>query len=128
IEIQSAAGPGPTTTPNPTSPAGTPADSISVDWDKPTPQDSVFHGQEGDCAETGDGGDSDTNARKNRMDVPSSYHLVTWNAINSLAAPQGAPRSRADWTPDQLAVITPFEGAAITVERFLYKVKPETSS
>src|SRR6266568_2439201 len=130
IEIQSAAGPGstPTPTPTPTPPVGTPADSISANWDKPDPQDSVFHGQEGDCAETGDGGDSDTNARKNRMDIPSSYHLISWDAINNLAVPQHAKRSRADWTPDQLAVIAPFEGAAVTVQGFLYKVKPETSS
>ena len=61
-------------------------------------------------------------------DIPSSYHLVTWDAINSLAVPQHAKRSRADWTPDQLAVIAPFEGAAVTVQGFLYKAKPETSS
>src|SRR5438094_10348909 len=37
------------------------ATAISGDWDKPTPQDSIFHSAEGDCGETGKGGDSDTN-------------------------------------------------------------------
>jgi hypothetical protein len=127
LEIETGPGPTPTPTPTPTPPPGTPADSVSADWDKPDPQDSVFHGQEGDCAETGDGGDSDTNARKNRTDVPSTYHPVTWNAINSLQVPR-AKRSRMDWTQAQLDVIAPFEGAAVTVQGFLIKVKPETSS
>src|SRR5262249_36831087 len=70
-----------------------PADSISTEWEKPDPQSSVFHGEEGDCQETGDGGDADTNIRKNRIDIPVSYHPVTWSAINNTPFPQGAPRS-----------------------------------
>lgn len=105
-----------------------PADAISTEWAKPDPQRSVFHGQEGDCGESGDGGDSDTNLRKNRIDSPSSYHPVTWDAINNTPFPQGAPRSRADWSDAQLAQIKPLEGAAITVEGFLFKVKVEKTS
>ena len=118
IEIQSASAltPTPTRVPSPTpastaTPApilGTAANSMDANWEKPDPQDSVFHGDEGDCGETGDGGDSATNARKNRMDVPSSYHLVTWDTVNTQAVPQGAPKSRAKWTQAQLGVITPF--------------------
>jgi hypothetical protein len=105
-----------------------PVTSISSDWDKPTPQSSSFESDEGSCGETGDGGDADTNRRKNRTDVQASYHVVAWDAINNLDYAKGAPRSRSGWTPAQLATISPFEGAAITVEGYLYKVKVESSS
>jgi hypothetical protein len=105
-----------------------PAKAVSSDWDKPAPQDNTFHSAEGDCGETGDGGDTDTNKRKNRIDVPSAYHPVTWDAINTLAYPHGAPKSRMDWTPDQLGQILTFEGAALSVEGYLYKVKVESTS
>ena len=107
---------------------GAPADEISIDWERPDPQSSVFHGSEGDCGETGDGGDADTNIRKNRVDIPTSYHPVTWAAINNTPFPQGAPRSRADWSDSQLAQIKPIEGVAISVEGFLVKVKVEKTS
>jgi len=107
---------------------GAPATEISSEWDKPAPQTAPFQSDEGSCGETGDGGDTDTNRRKNRTDAPGSYHLVTLDAINSLDYSKNAPRSRMDWTADQLATITPVEGAAITVEGFLYKVKIESSS
>jgi hypothetical protein len=105
-----------------------PADAISTLWEKPDPQSSVFHGQEGNCGETGDGGDADTNIRKNRIDVPATYHPVTWDAINNTPFPQGAPKSRANWSAAQLAQIKPIEGSAITVEGFLFKVKVEKTS
>ncbi len=105
-----------------------PAKAISPDWEKPDPHSSVFHGHEGDCGETGDGGDADTNIRKNRTDIPATYHLVTWDAINNTAFPQGAPRSRANWSDEQLAQIRAFEGAAVAVEGFLFKVKVEKTS
>jgi len=101
---------------------------ISSAWDKPEPQTSAFQSDEGPCGETGEGGDADTNRRKNRTDVPTAYHLVTWDAINNLNYPEGAPRSRANWTQEQLGVISPFEGVAITVVGYLYKIKVEKSS
>jgi len=104
------------------------ATAVSPDWDKPAPQTASFESDEGTCGETGDGGDTDTNRRKNRTDVPSSFHLVTWDAINTLDYAKGALKSRMDWTQDQLATITPVEGAALTVEGFLFKVKVESSS
>jgi uncharacterized protein YraI len=106
----------------------TAASAISSDWDKPDPRGSVFHGQEGDCQPGGDGGDSITNPRKNRIDVPDSYHSVTWDAMNNLDYPKNAPRSLDKWTDTQLAAITPVQGVAVSVEGFLVKVKVETSS
>jgi hypothetical protein len=133
ISIQLGGQPSTTPQPPPTAGAGgliesNPLSAISSSWEKETPSDTVFHGDEGDCAETGDGGDADTNKLKNRVDVPSAYHYVTWDAINSALYPQGAPRSRANWTQAQLDQITPVEGAAIAVEGYLYKVKVESSS
>lgn len=131
ISIQ-AGGPPVPPQPPPTGAGGliesSPVSSISSDWDKGTPSDTVFHGDEGDCAQTGDGGDADTNKLKNRVDVPPAYHYVTWDAINVTTYPQGAPRSRANWTQSQLNQITPVEGAPIAVEGYLYKVKVESSS
>lgn len=106
----------------------TPASSVSSDWEKPAPQSASFESDEGTCGETGDGGDTDTNRRKNRTDVPAIYHAVTWTAINNLDYAKGAPKSRMDWAPSQLATIEAFEGAAISVEGYLYKVKVESSS
>jgi Bacterial SH3 domain len=104
------------------------ANEIPSDWEKPDAQGSTFHSQEGDCGPSGKGGDSLTNPRKNRIDIPTSYHPVTWDAINNLTFPQGAPRSLDNWTDAQRAEIAPFEGVAVTVEGFLVKVKVETSS
>src|SRR5215467_7664055 len=53
------------------------ASSISGSWEKPTPNQTTFHGPDGICGPTGDGGDTITNARKNRTDVPQQYHPVT---------------------------------------------------
>ena len=105
-----------------------PVSAVSSSWDKAAPEDNVFHGAEGDCGETGDGGDADTNKLKNRVDIPVAYHYVTWDAINSTGYPQSAPRSRADWTQSQLNEITPFEGVAVAMEGYLYKVRVERSS
>jgi hypothetical protein len=133
ISIQLGDQPPSTTQPPPTAGAGSliesnPLSAISSSWEKETPSDTVFHGDEGGCAETGDGGDTDTNKLKNRVDVPPAYRYVTWDAINSTLYPQGALRSRANCTQSQFDQITPVEGAAIAVEGYLYKVKVESSS
>ncbi len=117
-----------TTPPVETGGTSTTASAISSDWEKPDPQGSVFHSQEGDCQPGGDGGDSITNPRKNRIDVPDIYHSVIWDAINNLDYSKGAPKSLDNWTNVQLATIEPVQGVAVSVEGFLVKVKVETSS
>ncbi len=106
------------------------ASAISADWERPDPHGSVFHGDEGDCPDIGSGTnfDADTNQRKNRIDIPSNYHLVTWNSINDAKFPSGAPKNRGKWSDEQLAAIRDIEGAAVSVEGFLTKVKVEKSS
>ena len=90
------------------------ASSISPSWDKPDPNQTTFHGPDGDCGPTGDGGDTFTNARKNRTDEPAQYHDVTWKAVQGLPYPV-AGRSLANWTGQQLAEIQPYEGVAVSV-------------
>jgi uncharacterized protein YgiM (DUF1202 family) len=102
-----------------------PATAISKSWDKPAAVSNTLQGEEGSCGQTGDGGDTDTNLRKNRVNVPSSYHFVTWDAINSLKYPD-APHSRTDWSADQLAVITPYEGVAVSAVGYLYNIRVES--
>jgi len=101
---------------------------VSSSWDKPVLSSSMLHTSEGDCGDTGDGGDTATNLRKNRVDIPTEYHSVSWKAVNDLSFPQGAPRSRLQWTKEQLAVIAPIEGVPLSVEGFLTKVKVEKTS
>lgn len=113
---------------NPTPPSdGNPATAISQDWDKPDPNQGSFQGDEGTCGPTGQGGDTATNLRKNRTDVPALYHAVAWDTVSTLAFPSGAPHSRLDWSPDQLAEIKPFEGVAISVVGYLAGIRVETS-
>ena len=108
----------------PTPPTGI-ADSVSSDWEKPTPNQTSFNGPDGECGPTGDGGDTLTNARKNRTDTPPLYHEVTWKALDSLPYPHPAPRALTDWTAQQLQVIQPFEGIPVSVVGYLVKIKVE---
>jgi hypothetical protein len=101
--------------------------AISSSWDKPTPNQGDFHGTDGTCGPSGDGGDTATNLRKNRTDVPSGYHDVTWHAIATIPYPQPAPTSRAKWTPAQLTQIAPYEGVALGVEGYVVALKPQTN-
>jgi hypothetical protein len=96
------------------------ASSIPPNWDKPDPNETTFNGPDGICGPTGDGGDVVTNRRKNRTDVPAQYHEVTWIAVQALPYPV-AGRSLADWTPDQLAQIQPFEGVPVSVVGYFLK-------
>jgi hypothetical protein len=115
-----------TTTPAAAGGSGGIADAIDPSWDKPAPVAKPFAGSEGTCAETGDGGDTATNLRKNRIDALPAVHNVTWSAINSLAYPAAKP-SRLNWTPAQLAQIKSFEGAPLRVVGYLsHQVKVET--
>lgn len=100
------------------------SDSISPDWDKPEPTSTDFTAEGITCGPTGDGGDSITNARKDRTDVPTAYHLVSFQAIDGLAFPV-APKSRMSWSQNQLSQIAPFEGAAVALTAYLDRVKVE---
>ena len=111
-------------TPITTIAAGTVSSVISPSWEKPSPETSTFTGTDGLCGPTGDGGDSITNTRKNRVDAPPEYHEVTWKALQTLPYPS-AKRSLAEWTPEQLAQIQPYQGIAVSVVGFFTAIKVE---
>jgi hypothetical protein len=108
------------------------ATSLSPDWDKPEPNETTFDGVEGPCGPLGAGGnDSGTIHRKNRTDVPSAYHDVSFAAVAGLDYPKNATTHRdspSGWTQAQLDIIKPFEGEAVTVEGFIFVIRPQTGS
>jgi hypothetical protein len=114
---------------SPTSPgqptaAASVASSIPPTWDKPNPNTTTFDGPDGHCGPTGDGGDAATNGRKNRTDVPAVYPAATWKAVQTMPYPV-AGKSLADWTPEQLAQIEPYQGVAVSVVGYLAALKPQ---
>ena len=108
-------------------PSGAIADSISTGWEHPPGTTRWFVSGGDSCGPTGSGGgDTATNRRKNREDVPAAYHPASFRAVTRLPSPQPAPRSRAQWTPAQLQVIAPYEGAAVSVIGYIVAIKPQT--
>jgi hypothetical protein len=99
--------------------------AVSPAWEKPEPNVTTFHGPDGVCGSTGDGGDTVTNKRKNRTDVPVQYHEVTWRAVQVLQYPAHAPKSLTDWNSQQLAEIEPYQGIAVSVVGYLAAIKPQ---
>lgn len=108
--------------------AGQPAANISPQWRKAKPKKTVFHGKEGDCPPEGNGFDPDQYILKNRVDIPTSYHDVTWQAIDDLDSPDKAPMQRKDWTEEQLSVIEPSESVPVRIVGYLVAVKPQNGS
>jgi hypothetical protein len=107
-----------------TTSSGAVSSAVPGDWDKPDPNHTQYEGVDGACGPNGDGGDSTTNLRKNRTDVPASYHQVSWKAFQALPYPT-AGRSLDQWTADQLAVIQPYEGIPVIVVGYLDAIKIE---
>ena len=104
-----------------------PLSTIPDDWDRPTPTGGSMSGPSGSCPFAGKGNEKDSNHRKNRTDVPASFHDVTFDALATLAYPK-APKHRSDWSDDQLAIIEPHEGVAVRVVGFLVALRPQTGN
>ncbi len=103
------------------------ATSIPPNWEKPDPPQTTFDGPDGHCGPSGDGGDTFTNLRKNRTDAPPAFHQVTWKALQSLPVPASATaRSLAQWTPQEIAQIQPFNGVPVSVIGYIIKIKVES--
>jgi hypothetical protein len=103
------------------------ADAVDASWEKPAPHAGALSGPPGfdPCPADGEaGGDVETNRRKNRADVPASYHALTFTALRDLPYPV-ANTKRSKWTADQLAEIAPFEGVAVSVEGYIVAVKKQ---
>lgn len=127
---QPTATPTPEITPTSTPTSSGPATAVDPNWTKGTPAEITFHTDSGTCGPDGDlSGDPETNHLKNRIDVPASYHAVTFDALLMLSIlPAGSPISRTspNW-PSVAPQITPQEGVSISVEGFIAKVKKQTS-
>ncbi len=114
--------PQPTPQPQPQPPPSTTTVATAVDpgWEKPAPDTRAFdRGALGTCGPDGQGGDALTNHRKNRVDEPALYHPVTFAAVAGLPYPRNHKPSRQQWSASELAVIAPYEGAAVTVTGFV---------
>lgn len=103
------------------------ADEISEDWEKPAPTVGNFTVNGVTCGPTGSGEkrDKGTNRLKNRTDIPKSYHSVTWDAIAELDYPKPGPKSRENFTPEQLESIEKFEGAPVQTVGYIVAIKPQ---
>jgi len=106
------------------------ATSISDAWDKPAPKTGTFtlNGEKCGPDGSGDKRDKGTNLRKNRVDIPASYHEVTWKAIAELGYPTPSPKSRENFTAEQLAPITRVEGAAVRTVGYVVAIKPQAGN
>lgn len=103
------------------------ATAFDETWAKPAPVGSALTGPPGfdPCPANGeDGGDFATNRRKNRKDVPTSYHAVSFDAILALPDP-AAPPNRRTWTQAQKDVIEPYEGVPVSVIGYINRVKKQ---
>ena len=118
-----------------------PASSISADWEKEPIRHSTWKGTDHDtaysCPFKGLKGNDDpeTNERKNRVDVPTRYHAVQFAAIADSATmpwPKGKTRPAWDKTAkgraDRASMVTPFEGAAVTVTGFIRVIRPQSGN
>lgn len=108
-------------------PAAAPANAFAKNWSRPEPKGGTFTGSSGKCPFAGIGDEIETNQRKNRTDVPTGYHDVTFKTVANLPYPK-APKERSDWSDDQLDIIRPFEGVAVRVVGFLVAIRPQTGS
>jgi Bacterial SH3 domain len=104
--------------------------SISEAWEKPEPKVGNFKLDDKTCGPTGSGANRDkgTNIRKNRTDIPDSYHLVTWKAIAEIPFPRPAPKNRDKFEPEMLEPIAKVEGAAVQTVGYVVAIKPQRSS
>jgi len=95
---------------------------IDPNWDKPEPNSTTYDGPDGHCGATGDGGDAITNRRKNRTDISSQYHEVTWKALQAMPYPIAA-KSLESWTQDEIAQIQPYQGVPVSVVGYMTAIK-----
>ena len=98
--------------------------AVDSTWAKTQPDTRPFHwGARGACAANGDGGDTLTNHRKNRIDEPALYHPVTLDGLLALPYPANHLERRDEWPAADLAVIAAYEGAPVTVTAFVARKK-----
>lgn len=109
-------------------------DIISPTWRKYPPRTSKFRGTEGTCPAEGNGKDLEQYLLKNRFDLPSAYHDVSFDAVTELPFPgkgnpaKQGPVNRRDWLTEHFAVTNPFEGIPIRVEGYLIVIRDQDTA
>ena len=84
-------------------------------------QEETYQG----CPPQGDGGDTDLNLRKNRID-PAPDRPVGLQSLLSLTWPRGVEKARRSaWAPDDAATVAQNEGRAVTAEGYILLVRHE---
>lgn len=87
--------------------------------DKPQPQEIIFDG----CPPEGNGGDSQLNLLKNRVDE-GGYVPVSFDTLTLLTWPKSVERqAMKDWSPDSRAYIAQYEGIPVVVEGYIVNVR-----
>lgn len=95
--------------------------------DKPQPQGIIFDG----CPPQGEGGDSELNFLKNRVDE-GNYVPVSFDSLTALTWPKTAERSdMKDWSSSARAYIAQYAGIPVMVEGYVVNVReagPESAN
>jgi len=114
----SALGPGPTPAiaPGPSSPVASAGTTAPGDM-----REETFQG----CPPQGDGGDTDLNLRKNRIDVAPAQSTPLQSLL-SLTWPRGVEKARRSaWTADDAATVARDEGRPVMAEGYVLLVRHE---
>jgi hypothetical protein len=90
---------------------------------KPQPTSITFKG----CPPEGDGGDSELNILKNRVDVYDNWFPVSFDTVYDLPWPDDIKtrQERSTWSASARATIAEHEGLPIAVEGYLPRAKRE---
>lgn len=102
------------------------ASSISPTWEKRTPVTGTFKSGTKTCGPTGSAPGNETNRRKNRVDVPLSYHQISFDAFFGLPDLH-VPKDRSKWKQNDADEIASFEGVSISLTGYLVAIKPQDS-
>lgn len=87
----------------------------------PTPQEETFRG----CPPPGDGGDTQLNLLKNRIDA-DRWQPVALSDLLALTWPRAVERvRRADWPATAAATVARTEGRPVEIEGYILKVRHE---
>jgi len=108
---------------------GQPFAAIDSTWSKPIRRSSPILVKDStvSCTVRGNGGDAETNRRKNRSDEPDTTHLVTLDAIRALVdSTLWHKTNREAWEAKDRVVVFPYEGIPVTVVGFLEIVRPQS--
>jgi uncharacterized protein YraI len=112
-----------------------PAADISTDWERPPVGMSTLQHLPGDgtrCGPRGaEGGDWETFILKNRTDVPTVSHAVSFTSLDVLPYRKGGlkkDRTGSQWTAEQKQTVGRYEGIPLTITGFLAAVRPQGSS